>query len=125
MKRMIFAIAIVLLIVAVGVFEQVYIKRLYSNTEAQAEKAKAAVEADVKSALPAVESLKRTWLEKRSFLEAVTPHNETKEMVLRIAELVGYVEAEDDKSALATAEIILEMCQNTPHILGFHWEHIF
>ena len=125
MKRMILAIAIVLLIVAVGVFEQVYIKRLYSNTEAQAEKAKAAVEADVKSALPAVESLKRTWLEKRSFLEAVTPHNETKEMVLRIAELVGYVEAEDDKSALATAEIILEMCQNTPHILGFHWEHIF
>ncbi len=125
MKRTIFAIAIVLLIVAVGVFEQVYIKRLYSDTEAQAEKAKAAVEADVKSALPAVESLKRTWLEKRSFLEAVTPHNETKEMVLRIAELVGYVEAEDDKSALATAEIILEMCQNTPHILGFHWEHIF
>lgn len=125
MKRTIFAIAIVLLIVAVGVFEQVYIKRLYSDTEAQAEKAKAAVEADVKSALPAVESLKRTWLAKRSFLEAVTPHNETKEMVLRIAELVGYVEAEDDKSALATAEIILEMCQNTPHIMGFHWEHIF
>lgn len=125
MRRMIFAIAILLMIVAVGVFEQIYIQNLYRNTKAQAEKAKAVVEADVESALPAVEELKKTWLEKRSFLEAVTPHNETKEMVLRIAELIGYVEAKDDKSALATTEIILEMCNNTPHILGFHWEHIF
>ena len=122
---MIFAIVIVLLIVGLGVFEQVYISRLYEDTEAQAEQVKAAVQEDVESALPVAEKLKENWLEKRSFLEAVTPHNETKEMVLRIAELIGYVEAKDDKSALATAEIILEMCQNTPHILGFHWEHIF
>ena len=125
MQRMIFAVVIVLLIVGLGVFEQVYISRLYEDTEAQAEQVKAAVQEDVESALPVAEKLKENWLEKRSFLEAVTPHNETKEMVLRIAELNGYVEAKDDKSALATAEIILEMCQNTPHILGFHWEHIF
>ena len=122
---MIFAIVIVLLIVAMGVFEQVYIQNLYRDTEEEARKVKAAVEADVKTALPAAEELKEFWLKKRSFLEAVTPHNETKEMVLRIAELIGYIEAEDDKSALATSEIILEMCDNTPHILGFHWEHIF
>ena len=125
MRRLIFAIVIVLLIIGLGVFEQVYINRLYNDTEAQAQEVKAALQEDVKSALPVAEKLKKDWLDKRSFLEAVTPHNETKEMVLRIAELIGYVEAEDDKSALATAEIILEMCQNTPHILGFHWEHIF
>ena len=125
MRRLIFAIVIVLLIIGLGVFEQVYINRLYNGTEAQAQAVKAALQEDVKSALPVAEKLKKDWLDKRSFLEAVTPHNETKEMVLRIAELIGYVEAEDDKSALATAEIILEMCQNTPHILGFHWEHIF
>lgn len=122
---MIFAIVIVLLIVAMGVFEQIYIQDLYRDTEREAKKVKVAVEADVQSALPAAEELKGSWLKKRSFLEAVTPHNETKEMVLRIAELIGYIEAEDDKSALATTEIILEMCDNTPHILGFHWEHIF
>jgi len=125
MRRMIFAIVIVLLIVAMGVFEQLYIQNLYHSTEEDAKRVKVAVEADVKSALPAAEELKKSWLKKRSFLEAVTPHNETKEMVLRIAELIGYIEAEDDKSALATSEIILEMCDNTPHILGFHWEHIF
>ena len=125
MQRMIFAVVIVLLIIGLGVFEQVYISRLYEDTKAQAEQVKAAVQEDVESALPVAEKLKENWLEKRSFLEAVTPHNETKEMVLRIAELIGYVEAKDDKSALATVEIILEMCQNTPHILGFHWEHIF
>ena len=125
MRRMIFAIVIVLLIVTMGVFEQIYIQDLYRDTEREAKKVKVAVEANVQSALPAAEELKKSWLKKRSFLEAVTPHNETKEMVLRIAELIGYIEAEDDKSALATTEIILEMCDNTPHILGFHWEHIF
>lgn len=125
MKRLIFALVVFLVIIGMGVFEQISIVRLYDDTEAQAEEVKAAVEKEVTSALPAALALKETWLEKRSFLEAVTPHNETKEMVLRIAELIGYIEAKDDKSAMATVEIILEMCKNTPHILGFHWEHIF
>ena len=125
MKRLIFAIAIVLLIIAVGVFEQIYIQKLYKDTRAQAQTVKELIEEDTARALPAAEELKETWLKRRSFLEAVTPHNETKEMVLRMAELIGYIRAEDDKSATATVEIILEMCSNTPHILGFHWEHIF
>ena len=125
MKRLLLAVVIVLLIVAMGVLEQIYISRLYTATEVQARKVRETIEEDVTLALPDAEALKKTWLEKRSFLEAVTPHNETKEMVLRIAELIGYIEAKDEKSATATVEIILEMCQNTPHILGFHWEHIF
>ena len=125
MKRLIFAIAVVLLIVAVGVFEQIYIVKLYRSTKKEAENVREIIESDVSAALPAAEKLKANWLKKRSFLEAVTPHNETKEMVLRMAELIGYIEAKDDKSATATVCIILEMCQNTPHILGFHWEHIF
>ena len=122
---MIFAIVIVLLIVGAGVFEQVYIFRLYKDTKAQAQEVRALIEEEVTLALPAAEGLKEKWLKRRSFLEAVAPHNETKEMVLRIAELIGYIEAKDDKSATATVEIIIEMCDNTPHILGFHWEHIF
>jgi len=125
MKRLILAIAVVLLIVGMGVFEQIYIDRLYTETTAQAEAVKREIQRDVEGALPAALALKESWLKKRSFLEAVTPHNETKEMILRIAELIGYVEAKDDKSALATVEIILEMCDNTPHILSFHFEHIF
>ena len=125
MRRMIFAIVVVLLIIAVGIFEQIYIIKLYRATKAEAQEVQALVQEDVTSALPAARELKANWLKKRSFLEAVTPHNETKEMVLRMAELIGYIEAKDDKSATATAAIIVEMCSNTPHILGFHWEHIF
>ena len=125
MRRLILAIAVFLTIITAGVLEQVYIVKMYDDTKAKAEEVKSAVKEEVSSALPAAEELKKYWIEKRSFLEAVTPHNETKEMVLRIAELIGYIEAKDDKSATATVEIILEMCENTPHILAFHWEHIF
>ena len=125
MKRLLFALVIVLLIIAAGVLEQIYIQRLYKETKEQAEEVRTLIDEEISLALPAAEKLKEDWLKRRSFLEAVTPHNETKEMVLRIAELIGYVEAKDDKSATATVEIIIEMCENTPHILGFHWEHIF
>ena len=125
MKRLLFAVSVLLVIVAMGVFEQIYVVRLYDKMKDRAERVKAAVEEDVSSALPAAEALKEEWLKSRSFLEAVTPHNETQEMVLRIAEVIGYIEAEDDKSANATVAIILEMCDNTPHILAFHWEHVF
>jgi len=125
MKRLILAVTVLLIIVGMGVFEQIYIVKLYDRTKANAEKVKEMIDPDVAAAMPAAEKLREDWLKDRSFLEAVTPHNETKEMVLRIAELIGYIEAKDDKSATATVEIILEMCANTPHILAFHWEHIF
>ena len=125
MKRLLLAIAVFVLIIAVGVLEQIYISKLYRETKAQAEAIEELVKEEVESALPAALELREDWLKKRSFLEAVTPHNETKEMILRIAELIGYIEAKDDKSATATAAIIVEMCENTPHILGFHWEHVF
>ena len=125
MKRLILAVVVFLFIIGIGVFEQIYIVRLYRDTKERAEEVLSLVEEDVESALPSAIALKEEWLDKRSFLEAVTPHNETKEMVLRIAELIGYIQAKDDKSATATAAIIIEMCDNTPHILAFHWEHIF
>ncbi|HCU55987.1 MAG TPA: hypothetical protein DIC18_01470, partial [Clostridiales bacterium] len=122
MKRLLFAVTVMLLIIALGIFEQVYITRLYDNTKARAQTVSDILSEDVTAALPDAMALKEYWLKKRSFLEAVTPHNESKEMVLRMAELIGYIQAKDDKSATATAAIILEMCENTPHILGFHWE---
>jgi len=125
MKRLLLAAGVLLLIIAVGIFEQIYIVRLYKQTKAEAEAVKQQIECEVSSALPFAEKLREDWLKKRSFLEAVTPHNETKEMVLRMAELIGYIKAEDDKSATATVAIVIEMCDNTPHILAFHWEHIF
>ncbi|HCJ01988.1 MAG TPA: hypothetical protein DHV31_03740 [Clostridiales bacterium] len=125
MKRLLFAVTVMLLIIALGIFEQVYITRLYDNTKARAQTVSDILSEDVTAALPDAMALKEYWLKKRSFLEAVTPHNESKEMVLRMAELIGYIQAKDDKSATATAAIILEMCENTPHILGFHWEHLF
>ena len=125
MKRLLFAVTVMLLIIALGIFEQVYITRLYDDTKARAQVVSERITEDVSSALPDAMALKEYWLKKRSFLEAVTPHNESKEMVLRMAELIGYIQAKDDKSATATAAIILEMCENTPHILGFHWEHLF
>ena len=93
MKRLLFALSVMLLIIMLGIFEQIYISRLYEETKARAELVGAKIEEDVTSALPDALALKEFWLKKRSFLEAVTPHNESKEMVLRMAELIGYIQA--------------------------------
>lgn len=125
MKKLIFAIAGLMLIITAGVLEQIYIQKSYATMRDEAMELREKIVKKDDSALEAARELKNNWLKNRELMEAFTPHNETKEIVLRLAELEGYILTEDDKSATATIEIIIEIFENIPHLLGFHWEHIF
>ena len=125
MKRSIFAIVILLLIVAVGVGEQIWLHSLFDDLHSQTEGIlqSLAVE-DQALALRQTQQLQRWWEERKHLLEAVVSHNETKEVTLRIAELKGYIAIDDIKSSYATAAILHEMATNVPHLLGFSWDTI-
>ena len=72
----------------------------------------------------AVVSAKEWWNEKKALLETLVSHNETKEMTLRLSELEGYVAIDDQKSAVATVAIIIELCENTVNTLYLDWDTI-
>ena len=125
MKRTVFAIVIIIVMLAAGIAEQVYLQRLFSDLHRQTEAISLSVASDdLPLALEQTSSLQAWWEERKHFLEAVVSHNETKEVTLRIAELRGYIAISDRKSAYATAAILLETSTNLPHLLGFSWDTV-
>ena len=125
MKRTVFAIVIIMVMLAAGVGEQVYLHRLFDDLNAQAKAiALTVAEDDLPLALRQTEQLQDWWEGRKHFLEAIVSHNETKEVTLRIAELKGYIAIDDRKSAYATASILIETSTNLPHLLGFSWDTV-
>ena len=125
MKRTVFAIVIIIVMLASGIAEQVYLHHLFSDLHTKAEAISLSVaEDDLARALEETSSLQTWWEARKHFLEAIVSHNETKEVTLRIAELRGYIAISDRKSAYATAAILLETSTNLPHLLGFSWDTV-
>lgn len=125
MKRTVFAIVIIIVMLAAGVAEQIYLHRLFADLHAQAEDISLSIAEDnLPLALEQTTALQTWWEARKHFLEAIVSHNETKEVTLRIAELRGYVAIDDRKSAYATASILLETSTNLPHLLGFSWDTV-
>lgn len=125
MKKVIFAIIVFLVLIGLGVFEQVYLRRVFDNISNSALEIRSLV-ADKNFDLAhekAVE-LKEYWEKQKHITEALISHNETKEITMRLAEIEGYISAHDDKSAIATTAITAEVCDNLKHILGFCWDTV-
>ena len=125
MKRTVFAVIIILVMLAAGVGEQVYLHRLFAELHQKTVTIAETVQADdMEGAHEETLELQAWWNKRKHLLESIVSHNETKEVTLRIAELKGYIAIEDKKSAYATAAILLEASENLPHLLGFSWDTI-
>ena len=125
MKRTIFAVVILLVMLAAGVGEQVYLHHLFDRLQEQTDQVMLCVACDdMALAMQHTDSLQSWWESRKHTLEAVVSHNETKEVTLRIAELRGYIAIGDRKSAYATAAILQETAANLPHLLGFSWDTV-
>ena len=125
MKRTIFAIVILLLIVALGIGEQVALHKLFGALDEQSHEILEQIGTqDLAEAMRKTQEMQDWWEKRKHYLEAVVSHNETKEVTIRIAELKGYIAIGDAKSAYATAAILNETARNLPHLLGFSWDTV-
>ena len=125
MKKTIFAIFVLLLFIGMGVGEQIYINKLFDKIYDYAnETLNLVMNGEMEEALKLSKEARETWEAQKHFAEAIISHNETREVSIRLSELEGYIVAEDDKSAVATAMITAELCKNLEHVLAFKWDTI-
>ncbi|NCA68417.1 MAG: DUF4363 family protein, partial [Clostridia bacterium] len=124
MKRTIFALIVLVCIITIGILEQVYLRKSFNEIKGQAEAIQQLIESDPEEAHAKALHLKEWWTKKKRFAEAVVSHNETREMTLLVSELEGYTKANDQKSSIAVVNMLIEMCDNYKHILGFSWDTI-
>ena len=125
MKKTIFAIIVLLLFIGAGIGEQVYLNKVFDKIYDISEKTRDLVEqGEMEKALETAKEAREYWNDQKHFAEAIISHNETREISMRLSELEGYISAEDDKSAIATAAILADACKNLEHILGFKLDTI-
>ena len=124
MKKGIFALIILLLILGLGIGELFYLNHTYNTLKDRMSEVRNMIEREDAESYTAVVSAKEWWNEKKALLETLVSHNETKEMTLRLSELEGYVAIDDQKSAVATVAIIIELCENTVNTLYLDWDTI-
>lgn len=124
MKKGIFALIILLLILGLGIGELFYLNHTYNTLKDRMSEVRNMIEREDAESYTAVVSAKEWWNEKKALLETLVSHNETKEMTLRLSELEGYLAIDDQKSAVATVAIIIELCENTVNTLYLDWDTI-
>jgi len=123
MKRTLFAITLLLLIIGVGIWEQFIIDGVFKDFKASLVNIESNVD-DTAYAIDETEKLIAWWDEKRETFEALTNHDEIKDIRIKLAELNAYLKVGDAKMAHVQAQSLIATCENVPHLLALHYEHV-
>ena len=98
-KRLGVAIMVLVVMIALGVFEQVLIAKTFTEFEERLEKF--IVDEDEEYDYNAIVETQEWWEKKAKYLELFLPHGQIVEITITYGELVGAVGAEDHDSAQA------------------------
>lgn len=124
MNKAIFAFALLAIIISLGIVEQVYIKKTFDEFNIIL----IDLGEDIENNEVAKEECTKLitwWNKKRDILECICSHNDTREIMLLLGELEGYIHAEMTEDALSAIVRLMEVAQYTGHILSYSPEHIF
>ncbi len=98
-KRLIIALVVLVVIISLGIFEQILIKETFSEFSARLERF--IIEEDEEYDYDAIVETQKWWEKKAKSLELFLPHAQIIEITITYGELVGAVGAEDHDSAQA------------------------
>lgn len=125
MKKIIFVIISIIIILAFGISEQIYMNKTLATLESKTLEIQTLLKEDNPKAKEKVVELKYWWYEKRDILEFLYPNTDIKDIAREIGELEGSIlnDAEDDP--LIRCNVLQEMAKNSINLLSFKWKNIF
>ena len=123
MKRTVFALILLLSIIGFGIWEQVIIDDVFKEFKASLTTIENNID-DTQFALDETEKLIVWWDNKRETFEALTNHDEIKEIKIKLAELKAYFVVGDKDMARVQTLSLIATCENVPHLLALHYEHV-
>lgn len=125
MKRVILAVCILLVVLSLGIWEQVFIVQSFDNLAKSLEPISLYLEnGEFSAALGETNVLINKWRKKEDVLELISPHNEIKDVVIQISELLGDIESEQYDVAESRITVLKEYATNRKELLSFSWMNI-
>ena len=124
MKRVLIAVLILATIITLGILEQIFIKNtMNALTDSLIELKTALLNGE--DGIPENDNVLQVWESKHRLFETLVPHNETKEIYIKISEIDGFISGGDTENALSVTITLLDLIEYTAHLLYYLPEHIF
>lgn len=125
MSKVITAIIVIVLILSLGIAEQVFIHNTFNDLVEQVNVIQYEISGEnYGEATRLTSELLEWWKKKRDILELTSPHNEVKDHINLIAQLKGQLESEMYEDAFATSIIVKEDAINKLNILSYKAKNV-
>ena len=125
MGKIIFTIVLVVVILALGIGEQVFMQTAFDDLVVRCEEIQQLlIDKDYAGARKATQQTKEWWAGKRNILEFTCPNNDIKDIYKEIGELEGTLYAEMYDDSITRTNVIKSMAENSKNLLAYKIKNI-
>ncbi len=120
MGKIIFTIVLVVIILALGIGEQVFMQHSFDELVVRCEEIQQMlIDKEYSKAHKAVEQTKDWWAKKRNILEFTCPNNDVKDIYKEIGELEGTLHSQMYDDSITRTNVIKSMAENSKNLLAY------
>lgn len=125
MNKIILAVVLAVVILSLGICEQVFISRSFDDLRSDCEEIqKLLLSGDYDEALKMTEHVENDWRKERDLLEFACPNTDIKDIAKEIGELKGSQIAEMYDDSITRCEVLMAMAENSKNLLSYKWKNV-
>ena len=125
MIKIILAVVLAVVLLSLGICEQVFISRSFDDLRSDCEEIqKLLLSGDYDEALKMTEHVENDWKKERDLLEFACPNTDIKDIAKEIGELKGSQIAEMYDDSITRCEVIMAMAENSKNLLSYKWKNV-
>ena len=125
MGKIILTVVVVIVILALGIGEQVFMQKAFDDLVVRCEEIQQLlIDKDYSAARKAVAQTKEWWAGKRNILEFTCPNNDIKDIYKEIGELEGTLQSEMYDDSITRTNVIKSMAENSKNLLAYRIKNI-
>lgn len=125
MNKIILAVVLAVVILTLGICEQVFINHSFDDLKSDCEEIqKMLLAGDYEGAMEKTEHVENDWRKERDLLEFACPNTDIKDIAKEIGELKGSQIAEMYDDSITRCEVLIAMAENSKNLLAYKWKNV-
>lgn len=125
MYKIVLAAVLLVIILTLGICEQVFIKNSFNDLAKDCEEIqRLLLSGDFEGAYEKTEHVERDWKKERDLLEFACPNTDVKDIAKEIGELKGSQIAEMYDDSITRCEVLIAMAENSKNLLAYKWKNV-
>ncbi len=124
MKKVVFAIVLLLVILTAGILENVFVHKTFTTLDNTLINIEESIKQEDENSLDKVKELSKWWEKKRYYLEMLAYSTDLRAFSVALAETDGSLQCGDYNNALSKCQSLIVMSKNIHRLLDFNIEDI-